>query len=70
MEQRFLYCPNTVKGVRCGNKLCRIAEGRFKTNIEIRCRKCNKLIKFDKVTEEITVDELPKRERSGGTRLY
>lgn len=61
-KERKIYCP------RCGRKVA-TWDGKAKTNIDAKCRKCGKLIVFHPDTEEVERKDMPPRVASG-IRFY
>lgn len=69
-EKKFLYCPNKINGKECCKKLCHIGTGKFHKDIQIKCRKCGKLIKYHSANETTEIREVPKRTQESGMRFY
>ncbi len=61
--EKPIYCP------KCWRKVANY-NGKSVANIEVKCRKCNKLIVY-KPKENVTeLANLPKRTTSSGKRFY
>lgn len=58
-----IYCPS------CKQKVG-IYDGRATMRIDIKCKKCNKRVKFNPTTLKTDITDMPIRETASGKRFY
>jgi len=63
MSKVTIYCP------RCGRAVLHV-EDRCKTDLSVKCKKCNKLITYQAEYGKTIITSVPKRSSSAGCRFY
>lgn len=70
-NDKYIYCPNKVKGKTCATKIAKVGKGKFHKDLTVGCPKCKKLIKYTATDGEVKViGDIPIRTQDSGVRLY
>lgn len=62
-EQKTIYC------YKCGRKVA-TWDGKSKIDIQVKCKKCKKLVVYEIDSEQTIIKDLPQRSKSSGMRFY
>lgn len=63
MDEMKIYCPG------CGRNVGDW-DGKTKTLVDVKCKKCNRLVVFYPISGKTIITALPKANTASGKRLY
>lgn len=63
------YQPITIYCITCGRKVG-THDGRGTITVSYKCKKCNKIIQYNPLTNESSKKNIPQRKYSSGIRFW